>query len=304
MINKEVFFIAGPCAITYDNIEVIEQIANISINSKKVVAGTRVVGLKSRSELVPDSQKVGIDYDDFNYNLNLFVKTNSTEGFRKLPSITIANHIIEKYNMLVATEVMLPTMQMSLFDKYLPKHKFMVWNPAINQLGWGQLLMAKYCAKNDWFIGFKNAKTLGGEFAKINDDNYSFVLEKSWKGLTTFASDVPKARKILIHRGVEVPEKGDFRSALVHNIAKKVKKETGCKLFFDPSHSYGSKLRHEIPNAIIEALQIKIDEQEYLYDGILVETGFSITDNDQHISVSELKNVLQEVHLFRELVNR
>jgi len=300
MKNKDVFIIAGPCSINYNNIYIIDDIANIEINNKKVVFGTRIVGLKSRTEFHSDSKLMGIDCEIYLENLDNFIKNHSFKNFQKLPSIDIANNAIKKYNILVSTEIMDPSIQMFTFDKYLPNDKVMVWNPAVNQLGWNQLIMSKFCKKNNWLLGFKNPKTLGGKYEEINKNNDSFYVKQIWSKLTTYTSFLSNDNKILIHRGVEIPEKGDFRSALIHDIAKKVKLETGCKLFFDPSHSYGPKLRDKIPNAIIESLQMKINEDEYLYDGIIVETGFSLTDNDQHISVEELTKVLKEVSKFRE----
>jgi hypothetical protein len=107
-----------------------------------------------------------------------------------------------------------------------------------------------------------------------------------------------------------VPDKGTFRNPLIHEIAKKVKRsaqkkyqDKEIKLFFDPSHSLGPKMRDQIPAAIIAALKMT-DDAGFLYDGILVETGTSKTDTDQHITIAELQAVINEVAKFRIILER
>jgi hypothetical protein len=51
-------------------------------------------------------------------------------------------------------------------------------------------------------------------------------------------------------------------------------------------------------------MKMKINENEYLYDGILIETGRSKTDTEQHISVEELKILCKEISKFRVLDGR
>ena len=125
-------------------------------------------------------------------------------------------------------------------------------------------------------------------------------MEKTWIGLVKFAGDL-EHDIILINRGVDVPDKGNFRNIPVHTISKRVKKNTGVKLFFDPSHSYGPKMRDSITQAVIDAMRMKVNEDEYLYDGALIETGTSSTDTDQHISVKELEHIVKEIAKFRTL---
>jgi 3-deoxy-D-arabino-heptulosonate 7-phosphate (DAHP) synthase len=127
-------------------------------------------------------------------------------------------------------------------------------------------------------------------------------MEKTWEGLVSYAKKFlsPK-RIILIHRGVDVPEKEKYRNAPVHYLAMKVKKHTGCLLFFDPSHSHGPLMRENIVEETIKAMKMKINNDEYLYDGILIEVGRSLTDTEQHISLDEFKYLVKELVKFREL---
>ena len=100
-----------------------------------------------------------------------------------------------------------------------------------------------------------------------------------------------------------MPDKGEYRNAPVHTIAKRTKLATKAKLYFDPSHSFGPKMREHISYAVIDALKIKINEEEYLYDGILIETGTSSTDTEQHITVQELQTLVEKIATFRDVIS-
>ncbi|MDQ6984984.1 MAG: hypothetical protein Q9M91_00600 [Candidatus Dojkabacteria bacterium] len=105
----------------------------------------------------------------------------------------------------------------------------------------------------------------------------------------------------MIHRGFDIPEKADYRNYPMHNHAARVKKRTGCKLYFDPSHAYGPRMRDSILDATIDAANMKLNESGFLYDGILIEVGTSKTDTGQHISISELKKLVVDISKNRDL---
>jgi len=243
---------------------------------------------------------MGIDFPVFMENLELFFKGKSVQKFKIPPSVKIAQQIVKNMNMLVATEVMSPLLQLPLYEKRVKKEKLMIWNPAVNQLGWPVMKMGIFAKRNGWFLGLKNGKWLGDEHKGQT------TMEKTWIGLTHFAglSDPGFDEKlILIHRGVDIQRKGEFRSLPVHEAAKRVKLATKAKLFFDPSHSFGPKLRHKIVEGTIEAIKMKLDDQNFLYDGILIEVGRSHTDTEQHITVSELEEMCHRLAEFRNLVS-
>jgi len=73
-------------------------------------------------------------------------------------------------------------------------------------------------------------------------------------------------------------------------------------MFFDPSHSYGPKLRSHIVGAVTEAMRMKISGSDFLYDGVLIEVGTSKTDTDQHITVKELSGLVSVLSTFRDLM--
>ena len=42
-------------------------------------------------------------------------------------------------------------------------------------------------------------------------------------------------------------------------------------------------------------MQLKLDEDRYLYNGILIEAGTSTTDTEQHITIKKLSNLIDEI---------
>ena len=283
--------IAGPCSINPENIEQLYKIAGITYltdsKPKGGIAGLRVVGLKSRSTFQSESSHIGIDWEVCLQNLSKLKKGN-IEELEIPPSVKIAQEVVEQTGLLVATEIMMPHIQIPPFQNKIPEQKLLLWNPSVNQLGWHTLQIAQYAQVNNWFVGLKNPK-------------WSEGAEKVWQGLNSY-SHYFAPQTILIHRGFSCPEKKQWRSCPNHDLAAKVKKTTGMPLFFDPSHSFGSKLRDQIVPGTIEAMKKRIGEN-FLYDGILIEAGTSTTDSNQHITISELKQLVQQLASFRQISN-
>lgn len=302
MKNNLVKIIAGPCSINKNNINDIYKIAEIKINNQHAIWGTRIVGLKSRTNFNKKGIGMGIDFTKYLKLKQFFLKTKKLKIFQ-FPSIKIAKKIINETNLLVATEIMDPWLQLPLYEKNIPSQKLMIWNPAVNQLGWTIKIMANFVKKNNWYLGIKNPKWLGDRLKNLSDINNKTSMEKTWEGLVTYANLEP-SKIFLIHRGVDIPEKRNYRNAPVHFLAQKVKKVTNCCLFFDPSHSHGPIMKEKILPATIKAMSIKIDDNQFLYDGILIEAGSSETDTEQHISIKELEILVKEIAKFREIEYR
>jgi hypothetical protein len=294
--------IAGPCSVDNHNVEQIYQILEM-----QEVYGTRIIGLKSRTGLDKSGHGMGMDYEEI-----VDMIANGTDA-ESLPSIEIAKRIHEDTGAMIASEIMIPHIQMNLFAKAgIGKGKLLAWNPAINQLGWSTMQMTLAVKENNWIVGLKNPKWLGEDLNIAEDNGFleQTSLQKQWLGQVMYAQDADEI--ILIHRGVDVPQKGDFRNALIHNQSKSTKvqaqkllPEKEIKLFFDPSHTYGPKLRDQIPGAVIEAMQMRENESDkFLYDGILIEVGDSQTDTEQHITVDELRMIIDKVGEFREFMHR
>ena len=292
--------IAGPCSVDRTNIEQVREILSIKINGKRAVAGTRIVGLKSRTTYNSNGNGMGMDFSAYNHNLKLLLNGKGINDFIDFPSMIMAKKIQDEFNCIIATEIMDSSIQMPLIEKTL-KGDVLVWNPAVMQLGWPIYHMSKYCERNNWYLGFKNPKNLDITVKEAENDNLSAPLEKVWSGITTY-SNLPMNKKILIHRGVDSEIKTNFRAELIHNTAKRVKQSLqDCLMFFDPSHSYGPKMRDNIVDGAIFAMKMKDNNENFLYDGILIEVGDSSTDTDQHITIEELKMLINKISEFREL---
>lgn len=299
--------IAGPCSVDEKNVSEIREIAAITVEDKtgmkkRAVAGTRIVGLKSRTELSAEGKGMGMDYQAYANNMAKLLNGQGINDFEVMPSALIAEEIHKETGMIIATEIMNPIIQLPSYIGRIGNGKLLPWNPAVAQLGWHVEQMAAFSRKYGWHIGLKNGKWIGDHLHTSDSEEYTgqTTMEKAWIGLVKYAGEL-EHDVILIHRGVDVPDKGNYRNAPVHMIARRVKQTTGNTLFFDPSHSYGPKMRDDIPQAIIDALKMKLNEEEYVYDGVLVETGTSSTDTDQHITVNELKDIIKEIATFREL---
>jgi len=301
-MKNKISIIAGPCSIDYDNIHEIFEISKIKFNGKNAIAGTRVVGLKSRTSYNHKGAGMGIDFKTIQHNFNLYLQGKSINKYKKPPSFSYIERIIKETHLLVSSEIMFPFIQLPLYSQLNLENRFMPWNPSVNQLGWQILELSKYAKNNSWYVGIKNGKWIGDKVSKANskERSLSTPIEKVWNGLSTYAHDISKEKIILIHRGFDVPEKKDFRNLPLHNLAKKIKQDTRAQLYFDPSHAYGPKLKNNIVTETIKAMKIKIDKYSYLYDGILIETGTSKTDTGQHISINELKDMIKELGSFRD----
>lgn len=286
--TNELTIIAGPCSVDENNMHEVLEIAKIKAKGTRAIAGTRVVGLKSRTALSVDGKNMGIDFPVFMRNLHKSMDGVSPKEFEEPPSVALARTIREETGLMIATEVMNPMVQLPSFESEIFRDNVLIWSPAVSQLGWPAMNMALFAKRNGWHVGIKNGKW--------------HSMEKTWKGLSSYVdAHVEKEKVVMIQRGVEVPEKGQFRSLPVHDSAVRMK-DNGMRIFFDPSHSFGPKLRDKIVDGTVEAMKMKTASGQFVYDGVLVEVGTSVTDTEQHITVSELDELCGRLAEFRLLV--
>lgn len=301
--NYDLEIIAGPCSITEDNTrQIIEEIAPITTpDGKLAIYGTRVVGLKSRTALLKDPQAMGMDWAVLQECLNLSPK----ELLKKtLPSIKLAKKIAEETGMIVSSEIMIPHLQLPFWQREaIFRKRVMIWNPAVEQLGWHLYQMSEFAKNNGWSVGIKHGKFLGKDPLDVaNHPDYTdeTTLEKVIIGLTTYIQPL-EGDMIIIHRGLDVPGRGDYRNAQAHEIMKRVKKKVPhAKMYFDSTHSIGPKMRHKIVEETIQAMRMKSDNG-FLYDGLLMEAGDSPTDTDEHITIKELQYLVTDLANFRKI---
>lgn len=299
MKNNEVSIIAGPCSINEENFKTLYELSSMEVknrngNAQKAIAGVRIVGVKSRTSYSYNKGSMGLDSEVLVENIELYAQGGGVKDMKMLPSVQMAQEFIRKTSMMVATEVVSPLIQIPLCDKLLKDYELLLWTPAVAQLGWNLLEMYEASKENKWTLGVKNPKWVGRETDGLTS------MEKTWLGMGSYVPFIHKV--IYIQRGVDVAESGLFRNLPVHESAMKIKKLSGMKMYFDPSHCYGPKLRDKIVEGTIEAMKMKLSDDEYLYDGILIEAGVSETDTEQHITHGELHKLAKGLAEFRDLV--
>ncbi|HWY80034.1 MAG TPA: hypothetical protein VNW29_06790 [Candidatus Sulfotelmatobacter sp.] len=303
MNHYDLAIIAGPCSITPENTEeIINDIATIETpDGNRAIYGTRVVGLKSRTSLDLNDESMGIDSQVIQKALMMSSEERMT---LQIPSVELAEKIAKETDLLIATEIMIPHIQLPFYEqKKVLYGNLLPWNPSVEQLGWNMFEISEFAKRNKWDIGIKHGKFLGKDPLEIaNHPNYQgeTALEKVTLGLTTYVAEHP-GELIIIHRGIDVPRNGDSRNAIAHEIMKRIKQNAPqAKMYFDPTHSIGPKLRHTIIEETILAAKLQT-ENGFLYDGLLIEAGTSPTDTDEHVTIDELKQLVNELHMFRGL---
>lgn len=302
--NYDLEIFAGPCSITAENAEEI-----INVTSKittpsglRAIYGTRVVGLKSRTSMDLNGEGMGIDSQAIQH-AHKINKTDRSE--LKVPSVEFAEKIAKQTGMAIATEIMIPHIQLPFWEaKDILRGQVMIWNPSVNQLGWNIYEMSDFARRNDWSLGIKHGKFLGKDSLEVaNHPDYmgETSLEKVLLGLTTYANEV-NGDLVIIHRGVDVPGRGDYRNAQVHEVMKRIKiRIPNAKIFFDPTHSIGPQMRHVIFDEALEAMRTKVDSS-YLYDGLLIEAASSSpVDIGEHLTLEELKLLVNQLETFRKI---
>ena len=297
--NAEVALIAGPCSISEKNIQEVYQLAEMEVKNRfgevqRGITGVRIVGVKSRTSYIEKEGTMGIDREVFVNNMRSYARGGGIKDMKMLPSITMSDEFIRKTGVMVATEIVAPLIQVPLCDQVLRDHELLLWTPAVLQIGWNLMEMYECSKSNAWKLGIKNPKWVGKESDGLTS------MEKTWLGIGTY---VPQIHDIIyIHRGVDVADSGLYRNLPLHYSAMKVKELSGKKMYFDPSHTFGPKMKDKIVEGTLDAMKMMLNPGEYLYDGILIEAGTSDTDTQQHITHGELQKLMTELSKFRDIV--
>lgn len=288
--DQPIQIIAGPCSIDEYNLREVYDIA-----SKQLAQKVRIVGVKSRTSYSVTG--MGIDAETLERNMQIIAQGGTIEELEIPPSIKIAAELLESTGVGVATEIMVPHLQIPLYGKIgISGSKFMPWSPSVEQLGWPIQEAALYANLIGSQIAIKNGKWLGDTSISAADEeslSKKTGMESTWEGLATYAQNVNKRPPVLIHRGFDVQGKGDHRNIPIHNLAARVAARTNLPIYFDPSHSFGPKMKDKIVDETVRAMQMRnpFCPDKFLYSGILIEVGTSKTDTEQHITINELEEL-------------
>ncbi len=310
MQNADIKVFAGPDSLDDHNFEELYQIAEMKAGDQTAVFGARTVGLKSRTNFDKDNSDrgfMGHDFEAIMKNFNIFGHGGNTDDLVPLPTVQMAEQLYQDTGLIGSSEIMLPAIQLACIKKSFADTPFLVWNSAVDQLGWHIRQMAGFAKEHGWTVGLKNGKWLGEEYTTAEQSDFAgkTSIETVWDGLVDYASIAPET--VLIQRGCDLPAKGEYRNQPIHYTAMRTKqrhKDKNVTLFFDPSHSLGPKMRDQIVAKTVEAMKMKIDAEHYLYDGILIEVGTAKCDTHQHITLAELQQMMDELADFRTIVGR
>ena len=308
MNNATVKIFAGPDSLDDYNLEEVYKIAEMKVGAQPAIYGARTVGLKSRTKFDRDNSDegfMGYDFEAIMQNFNIFGHGGNADDLVPLPTVEMGEKLYRETGLVPSSEIMLPAIQLACIKKSFAQNPFLVWNSAVDQLGWHVRQMAGFAQEHGWMVGLKNGKWLGEEYQKAESPDFDgkVSIETVWDGLIDYASIAPET--ILIQRGCDLPDKGEYRNLPIHYTALRTKRRhPGLQLFFDPSHSLGPKMRDQIVEKTVEAMQMKLDEEHYLYDGMLIEVGTAKCDTHQHISVDELQQLVDQLAEFRALSGR
>ena len=308
MNNATVKIFAGPDSLDDYNLEEVYKIAEMKVGAQPAIYGARTVGLKSRTKFDRDNSDegfMGYDFEAIMQNFNIFGHGGNADDLVPLPTVEMGEKLYRETGLVPSSEIMLPAIQLACIKKSFAQNPFLVWNSAVDQLGWHVRQMAGFAQEHGWMVGLKNGKWLGEEYQKAESPDFDgkVSIETVWDGLIDYASIAPET--ILIQRGCDLPDKGEYRNLPIHYTALRTKRRhPGLQLFFDPSHSLGPKMRDQIVEKTVEAMQMKLDDEHYLYDGMLIEVGTAKCDTHQHISVDELQQLVDQLAEFRELSGR
>ena len=310
MKNPEVKIYAGPDSLDDYNIDEVYKMAELKVNGQPALYGARTVGLKSRTNFDKDNTDkgfMGYDFEAIMQNFNIFGHGGNADDLVPLPTVQMAEKLYKDTGLVPSSEIMLPAIQLACIKKSFAKDPFLVWNSAVDQLGWHIRQMAGFAEEHGWIVGLKNGKWLGEEYKIAESDNFDgkTSIEVVWDGLVNYASIADET--ILIQRGCDLPAKGEYRNLPIHHTALRTKRrhvDKNVSLYFDPSHSLGPKMRDKIVDETIEAMRMKLDNEHYLYDGILVEVGTAKCDTHQHLRMDELEQLIEQIAEFRQLSGR
>lgn len=309
MKNHQLTIIAGPDGVDVNNCnaETLIKIAQLP-----EVDMVRCVGAKSRTAI--NSQTFcGIDYDLIKHNQNIIADGGSSANFVLTnidgtpTSLDMAKETYLQTGKGFATELSGGIIQLLIIQEYIKRNPelidmpVMIWNPAVDQLANNMDATARIVARNGWSLGIKNSHALGEMYSKAESSSYTgeSSLEKRIKGMVEIALHNNVKDIIVLMRGVDIGEKTEQNMRNVETpytamrLGKYFENTPEVRLGIDHNHSMGGMQREGLLSKLKESAIIKINENKYLYDVLLVESvlspeSTSLCDGDQPLYYDEL----------------
>lgn len=305
------------------------------------IHGIRFCTIKSRTNLHPTREGMGIDYKTWEQNHQQIRSAINGKELMKPIRKTVAREWVEQIavtGMHIGFEC-IDEVHAMMFSGIIPAYMGLCWTPSVSNLGETAQQIAETVAENRWAMGIKNPK-----FPPVYDPEHPenpSDLEKTWTGIVSYALGVGgianMSEIILIQRGVvdrdpKLPGENPWRNFPIHKstiMAKQmveqmlatIPEEKRPKLIFayDPSHSNGEKRRDQIVQDSIHVASLRnqdvldhynrLNPEGHVYDMLLIESNDPkaakpLSDAGQHITGEEVQNIVDAVAKIRPIQAR
>ena len=171
-----------------------------------------------------------------------------------------------------ATEVIMPEhakMAMTAVFSAVPGARLMLWIGSRNQNHYIQREIARVVSQDKRVI--------------LMVKNQPWVSEDHWGGIVghVLSGGIPKDRFILCHRGFTPNgvNPHDYKNVPDYTMAMRIKRKTGLRMIFDPSHTGG---------AVDKVMRIAREASAYDFDGVIIEVHHdpvhALTDAKQQLT--------------------
>jgi hypothetical protein len=307
---------AGHCSENKNNIEETERIARQTIRNprtgrqQRIVNRTRGVAFKSRTGLKDLLSYMGMDWKAIQANDTMYMEGKGHLDYLLYPSLIHLSNISRATGVGVASEILMPHLQLPVWGRYFKGKSFQPWTAAVDSKGTSAMEFANWANRFGWDIALKNPKISGKRtytelLTAPQKEIEKTTVFSTWQGAWSWAGS--NQNTTMIHRGVDMPSDLEgmdtFRNLPIHRVAAALQAVTGCNLGYDPSHINGQGRKEHIVEDAIEAAQtINPFTGNPQYQVLLLEVGNSTTDTEQHITLNQLQQIGETVIQWRPLV--
>lgn len=334
----------GPCQIhDRSQFDYLRDLASIKITQMGILApaihGIRFCTMKSRTNLHPTREGMGIDYSTWEENHDQIRKAIKEQGTMKPIQKTVVREWVEEIaatGMHIGFEC-IDEVHAMMFSDIIPAFLGLCWTPSVSNLGETAQQIAETATLNRWTMGIKNPK-----FPPVYDPEHPenpSDLEKTWAGLASYVLGVQSISHIpeivLIQRGVidrdpKLPGENSWRNFPIHQNTIVVKEMVGRMLAkipeekrpklvvaYDPSHTNGEKRRDQIVADATRVASLRnkdvsshsLNPEGHVYDMLLIESNDPkasrpLSDAGQHITGEEVQTIMSNIAKTRPIQSR
>jgi len=326
--------ITGPCQTSdRHGVDYLKSLSTMRVTNPGgiqvcAIAGERLCTIKSRTDLNPaDAARsgMGVDFpiwEAFSKQVINMIRNNGALLQKPVMQGALwAKEIQDSTGgMPIAFEAMDWMHAMLMMDHILPGTAI-PWSPSVKTSGHEMETLSEVVGEHGSVLGIKGPKFYPELLPRRIEDGPT-SMENTWTGLGMYAlgaTCIPKTI-MLIERGRDVPNKGDWRNMPDHNSARMAKQmlqkkiedaglagEVLVTMAYDPSHTNGPKrVSCIVEDAIDAARQMDITGKEPLYNMLLIESKDKaapppLSDAGQHITGEQVQDIADGIAQFRPI---